>query len=78
MPRPNRRLAAARTNPRNVSFPNFCRLLEDAGFVVRTGKGSHYLARHPDKDLRLTFPRHNPMKIGYVSRALKMIDSLEE
>ena len=67
MPRQTRRLAAARSSPRNVSFSDFCRLLEDAGFVVRSGKGSHYVAEYPSSDMTLTFPRRNPMGIAYVS-----------
>ena len=78
MPRQSRRLAAARNNPRNVSFSDFCRLLEDAGFVVRSGKGSHFVAEQPDNDMTLAFPRRDPMRIVYVIRALKLIERLEE
>ena len=74
MPRRSRRLAAARENRRNVRFPDFCRMLEDAGFLIRSGKGSHYIAEHPANDMTLTFPRRDPLRIGYVIRALKMID----
>ena len=78
MPRQSRRLAGARNNPWDVSFSDFYRMLEDAGFVIRSGKGSHYVARYQGKNMVLAFPQHNPMKIAYVRRALKMIDSLEE
>ena len=77
MPPRDRRLQRARRNPRNVSFDTLCRIYEDHGFTIRTGRGSHYIATLPDTPIRMTFPRQNPMKRVYVTAALNVIEEAQ-
>ena len=76
MPPDERRLRRARQNPKNVRFNELVRIYEDHGFIVRPGRGSHYVAYHPSSRLNIPFPRQNPMKPNYVRDALKAIDEL--
>ena len=76
MPPNERRLRRARQNPKNVRFNDLVRIYEDHGFIVRPGKGSHYVAKYPGIFIRHIFPRQNPMKERYVKKALDIIDEL--
>lgn len=77
MPPNERRLRRARQNPKNVRFAELVRIYEDHGFIVRPGRGSHYVAKHPDASIRETIPRQNPMNPRYVKKALYIVDQLE-
>ena len=74
MPPNERRLRRARQNPKNVRFNELVRIYEDHGFIVRPGRGSHYVAKLPGTRIRETIPRQNPMKPRYVKKALDIID----
>ncbi len=77
MPPRDRRLLRARRNPGNVRFDTLCRIYEDHGFTIRTGRGSHYIATLPNTRIRMTFPRQNPMKRVYVIAALNAIEEAQ-
>ena len=76
MPPRERRLEKARQNPRNVRFEDLCKIYEDHGFIIRSGKGSHYRAFIPGTEISNTFPRPHGghMRIQYVKTALNSID----
>lgn len=76
MPPNERRLQRARQNSKNVRFNELVRILEDHGFIVRPGKGSHYVAFHPNSPRNMAFPRQNPMNRVYVRKVLDTIDEL--
>ena len=76
MPTREKRLESARQNPKTVGFDALCRILQDHGFVIRKGKGSHRIASLPGTALRITFPQKNPMKNVYVDRALELIEEV--
>lgn len=73
-------LAAARNNPRDVSFEDLRKLLEDAGCVCRQSSsgGSHYVFTHSVVQKQLSIPRSRPVKKVYVDIALRWIDEIEE
>ncbi len=74
MPPQERRIQRARENPQNVRFTDLCRIYEDHGFIIRSGRGSHYIATMPGAPIRRTFPRRNPMRKVYVIAALNAIE----
>lgn len=76
MPPKERRLQKARQNPGNVKFEELCRLYEDHGFTVQSGKGSHYVARLSGSNIKEIFPRpaRGPVKRPYVTKALNAIE----
>lgn len=45
MTKKEKRLQKMRRNPRKVTFDELISVLEDYGFAIRQGKGSHYFAR---------------------------------
>ncbi len=77
MPPRDRRLQRARNNPLKVRFEDLCRIYEDHGFTIRSGRGSHYIATLPNTPIRRTFPRQNPMKRVYVVAALNAIEEAQ-
>ena len=77
MPPRDRRLQRARENPQNVRFDDLCRIYEDHGFIIRSGRGSHYIATLPGAPIRRTFPRRNPMRRVYVIAALNAIEEAQ-
>jgi predicted RNA binding protein YcfA (HicA-like mRNA interferase family) len=80
MPTREKRLQRARNNPKNVSFQDLCSILQDHGCEIKSGKGSHHVARLPGTSKKLTFPKptRGPMKPVYVEMALGLIDEILE
>ena len=74
MSRWEKRLAKARNNPKDVTFGELCHLPHHFGFEVFEGKGSHSIVKLPGTPIKLTIPRHNPLKRYYVERALAAIE----
>lgn len=77
MSRRQKRLDRIRNNRRDVSFSELCRVLNDHGFGIRSGKGSHYVAIHPETGVTMTLVRRDPVRQVYVERALEAIDAVE-
>jgi len=72
-----KRLQKAKNNPKGWHFDELKRLYETFGFDVRSAKGSHHVATHPDLDLRLTFPSHSgELPASYVTNAVEAIEIL--
>ena len=69
----DKRLGRMEANPKDVSFSDSCLALEAWGFVIRRGKGSHYVATHPASGTTITMAKRNPMKPVYVENALEAI-----
>ena len=72
-----RRLSRIRSNPKNVRFDDLRRVLEDFGFRIRKGKGSHAVAFHPGTGRTLTLVSARPVKRVYVMEALDAIEEVE-
>jgi hypothetical protein len=80
MPTREKRLEKARNNPKNVSFRDLCSILQDHGYEIKSGKGSHHIARLPGTPKKLTFPKptRGHMRPVYVEMALELIDEILE
>lgn len=82
MTKREKRLQKIRQNPRNVPFDDLKSVLEDYGFVMRTGKGtSHrfFFRKIGDRAWPLTIPFKKPhIKFVYVKQALEAIDEIIE
>jgi predicted RNA binding protein YcfA (HicA-like mRNA interferase family) len=65
-------------SPRNISDRELINILEMLGFEERGGKGSHTVYKHPKLPHPLTVPDQNPLKVGYVVQARKIIAELLE
>ena len=76
MSRKTKRLDRIRNNPKNVSFSELCIMLEDHGFHIRTGKGSHNVATHPATGVTITLVKRNPVRRVYVENALAAINEI--
>ena len=76
MSRRQKRLDRIRNNRKDVSFSELCRILDDHGFHVRSGKGSHYGAVHPETGITLTMVRRHPVRQVYVEKVLEAIDAV--
>lgn len=77
MSRRQKRLDRIRNNRKDVSFSELCRVLDDHGFDIRSGKGSHWVAIHPATGITMTLVRRDPVRQVYVERALGAIDAVE-
>ena len=76
MSKRDKRLEAARHNPKDVTHGGLCNLLSSFGAVIETnrGKGSHVVARFPGMNKSLPIPKKNPMRPKYVKLAIEMIE----
>ena len=63
-------------NPKNVSFEDIKKLLENNGFIADNTGGSHWVFRKKDFETQV-IPRKKPVKAIYVIRALKAIGELK-
>ena len=55
------------------------RVLVRAGFVARSGRGSHRVYRHPSLNWLLTIPQNkSPVRAVYVDEAIKAIREARE
>jgi hypothetical protein len=75
-----KRLERMRHNKRNVSYSDYLSILDDFGYTVRMGKGSHRAANVSvgSKKLTLTFVEPKKfMDVAYVDELLSQIDDIE-
>ena len=77
MSRRRKRIDRIRSNRKDVSFSDLCRILDDHGFNIRGGKGSHYAAIHPETGITVTIVRRSPVKQVYVEKSLEAIEAVE-
>jgi predicted RNA binding protein YcfA (HicA-like mRNA interferase family) len=52
------------------------KLLVEAGFERRHGKGDHWVYTHPDRGYPLTIDPRNPLLPVYVSKAIRAIEEV--
>ncbi len=82
MSKRKKRLQRIRQNPKNVSFEDLRKALEDYGFEMRGGKGtSHHFfrAKFRDEVFVITIPFKKPhVDEVYVKDVLKMIEQIED
>jgi predicted RNA binding protein YcfA (HicA-like mRNA interferase family) len=72
-----KRLQRARNNPKGWHFEELKSLYEGFGFEVRSGKGSHHVAKHPKIKRRPTFVKHSgELPASYVREAVEAIEEL--
>ena len=81
MSKKKKRLLRMRRNKKNVRFDELISVLEDHGFSVRYGKGSHVIAKCPMNTgtLKVTFVKPHTskfVKANYVISVLKVIDKI--
>ena len=62
-------------NPKNVSFENLKKVLENDGYIGINKGGSHWVFRKNDYE-SITIPYKRPIKIIYVKKVLSMIGEL--
>lgn len=80
MTKREKRLRKIRQNPKNVSFEDLRKVLEDFGFELKRSSGSHHsfsIIIEGEPHL-LVIPYRRPVKTVYVREALKLIDHLIE
>jgi predicted RNA binding protein YcfA (HicA-like mRNA interferase family) len=71
-----KRLAELRTSRRSVSPKDMDKLLADAGFRRRAGKGDHWVYSHARRAYPLTIDPRNPLLPAYVSKAIRAIEEV--
>ena len=75
----DKRLAAIRSNPRQVRFDDLRSTLLSLGFTVRTGSGDHQTFTHELLSYHVTIdPRRPHVLQVYVKKALAAIDEVLE
>lgn len=78
MPRPEDLLEQMRISKSGWSANDLHRLYEGYGFNSREGS-KHTIYNHPSYPiLRATVARHNKIAVGYIQKAVKIIDKLKE
>ena len=81
MSKKKKRLLRMRRNKKNVRFDDLISVLEDHGFAVRQGKGSHVMAERLTDEGTISIALVKPhqskfVKVAYVKLALKEIDNV--
>ncbi len=72
-----KRLQKAKNNPKGWRFEELASLYKAFGFEVRSAKGSHHVAVHPDIKTRPTFVKHSgELSEFYVKQAVAVIEEL--
>lgn len=61
---------------RSVRPDDMDRLLIEAGFERRFGKGDHWVYTHPQRPYPLTIDPRNPLLATYVSKAIRAIEEI--
>jgi predicted RNA binding protein YcfA (HicA-like mRNA interferase family) len=61
---------------RSVAPNDMHKLLVDAGFTRRHGKGDHWVYTHPQRPFPLTIDPRNPLLPAYVSKAIAAIEEV--
>lgn len=67
-------LERLRKSRRSVRFDDLHNLLTRAGFERRTGKGDHWVYRHPNVERNLVIDPRTPLLPAYVSKAIRAIE----
>ncbi len=63
---------------RNVSFTEFCRLIEAFGFTLRRVSGSHYIYIHPQVPRPLSLqPRQGEAKPYQIAQFVEIVEEFE-
>lgn len=64
---------------KQISGKDFCKLIEQHGWILKRINGSHFVYMKDGKDERLTVPVHKniPLKLGLL-KALMKIAGLDE
>lgn len=79
MSKRKKRLEKIRQNPKNVSFEELRKVLEDFGFELVRSKGSHHAFKHELVGDLFVVPYRRPfIKVVYVVEALDLIDQVVE
>ena len=73
MSKKDKLLKTIKNNPKDVSFNDLKKLLENYGYQANNTGGSHWVFRKQGAHEEVV-PRKNPVKPYYVIRALKSID----
>ena len=76
-------LVRLRASPNSATFTDLENILLKVGCVKRSGKGSHFIYKHPTKKSELypyglTIPYQKPMKACYTKQVLDYYYSLLE
>lgn len=70
------RVADLKRRRRSVAPRDMDKLLVDAGFTRRHGKGDHWVYTHPQRRFPLTVDPRNPLLPAYVSKAIAAIEEV--
>jgi predicted RNA binding protein YcfA (HicA-like mRNA interferase family) len=70
------RVADLKRRRRSVAPRDMNKLLVDAGFTRRQGKGDHWVYTHPQRPFPLTIDPRNPLLPAYVSKAIAAIEEV--
>lgn len=65
-----------KTRRRSVRPDDMHKLLVEAGFERRHGKGDHWVYTHRDRPYPLTIDPRNPLLPAYVSKAIRAIEEV--
>ena len=79
MAKRDKRLAAIRSNPRQVRFADLKTALEARGFAARPGRGDHWVFIHPLLPYPIVVDPRRPFVLPvYVRSALRAIEEVED
>lgn len=67
-------LEAMKNNPKNISFNDIKKLLEDNGYEAHNNGSSHFVFRK-DGYGHIVIPYHKPIKAIYVKQVLEILES---
>jgi predicted RNA binding protein YcfA (HicA-like mRNA interferase family) len=61
---------------KQVSGKEFCKIIEQNGWLLKRVNGSHFIYMKDGKDERLTIPMHKnmPLKLGLLKALMKIAD----
>ncbi len=69
-------LAKLKERRRSVRPEDMDKLLRQAGFLRRKGKGDHWVYTHPSRRYPLTIDPRNPLLPVYVGKAIRAIEEV--
>jgi predicted RNA binding protein YcfA (HicA-like mRNA interferase family) len=61
---------------RSIRPADLDKLLREAGFIRRQGKGDHWVYTHPRRPFPLTIDPRNPLLPAYVGKAIRAIEEV--
>jgi predicted RNA binding protein YcfA (HicA-like mRNA interferase family) len=65
-------LKAMKNNPKNISFADIKKLLEDNGYIAYNSSGSHFVFRKEGFE-HIVIPHHKPIKAIYIKQVLSIL-----